>query len=165
MSWKAGRSEMESGRRYAYGRDHQRQAGDHRRNGTEEAGQRSQDRNEPARSGEAGSEAATKWSSENDQVRCCASRSAAHKTVPMHEHMLNRVVVYMTDQNFRVTIAGRQGRDPATQGGRRQLGPARQTQRRESERQAVRSVGRGIQRVESLLTADGSLDQAARPSL
>jgi uncharacterized RmlC-like cupin family protein len=40
---------------------------------------------------------------ENDQVRVVRVKIGAHKSVPMHEHMLNRVVVYMTDQNFRVT--------------------------------------------------------------
>ena len=40
---------------------------------------------------------------ENDQVRVLRVKIGPHKTVPLHEHMLNRVVVYITDQNFRVT--------------------------------------------------------------
>jgi len=40
---------------------------------------------------------------ENDQVRVLRVKIGAHKTVPLHEHLLNRVVVYITDQNFRVT--------------------------------------------------------------
>jgi len=40
---------------------------------------------------------------ENDQVRVLRVKIGPHQTVPMHEHMLNRVVVYLTDQNFRVT--------------------------------------------------------------
>jgi len=40
---------------------------------------------------------------ENDQVRVVRVKIGPHKTVPLHEHMLNRVVVYRTDQNFRIT--------------------------------------------------------------
>lgn len=40
---------------------------------------------------------------ENDQVRVLRVKIGGHKGVPMHEHMLNRIVVYITDQNFRVT--------------------------------------------------------------
>jgi uncharacterized RmlC-like cupin family protein len=40
---------------------------------------------------------------ENDQVRVLRVKIGPHKAVPLHEHMLNRVVVYLTDQNFRVT--------------------------------------------------------------
>jgi quercetin dioxygenase-like cupin family protein len=42
---------------------------------------------------------------ENDQVRVLRVKIGAHKSVPLHEHMLNRVAVYITDQNFRVTTA------------------------------------------------------------
>lgn len=40
---------------------------------------------------------------ENDQVRVVRVKIGAHESTPMHEHSLNRVVVYLTDQNFRVT--------------------------------------------------------------
>jgi beta-alanine degradation protein BauB len=40
---------------------------------------------------------------ENDQVRVTRVRFAAHKGAPLHEHVLNRVVVYLTDQNTRLT--------------------------------------------------------------
>ena len=40
---------------------------------------------------------------ENDQVRVLRVKIGPHKAVPLHEHMLNRVLVYITDQNFRVT--------------------------------------------------------------
>jgi uncharacterized RmlC-like cupin family protein len=42
---------------------------------------------------------------ENDQVRVLRVRIGAKETAPMHEHVLNRVVTYLTDQNFRVTNA------------------------------------------------------------
>jgi uncharacterized RmlC-like cupin family protein len=42
---------------------------------------------------------------ENDQVRVLRVRIGAHEKAPMHEHGLNRVTVYLTDQNFRVTTA------------------------------------------------------------
>ncbi len=40
---------------------------------------------------------------ENSQVRVVRVRMAAHHQVPLHEHSLNRVVVYLTDQNTRTT--------------------------------------------------------------
>jgi quercetin dioxygenase-like cupin family protein len=40
---------------------------------------------------------------ENSQVRVTRVKFAAHRVVPVHEHMLNRVVVYLTDQNARMT--------------------------------------------------------------
>src|SRR5437867_2876700 len=40
---------------------------------------------------------------ENSQVRVLRVRIGAHQSTPMHEHTLNRVVTYITDQNFRVT--------------------------------------------------------------
>src|SRR5262249_16424140 len=40
---------------------------------------------------------------ENDQVRVLRVKIGPHQSVPVHEHMLNRVVTYITDQNFRVT--------------------------------------------------------------
>jgi quercetin dioxygenase-like cupin family protein len=41
---------------------------------------------------------------ENDQVRVLRVKFAAHQGAPMHEHQLNRVVVYLTDQNTRMTL-------------------------------------------------------------
>jgi quercetin dioxygenase-like cupin family protein len=40
---------------------------------------------------------------ENDQVRVTRVHIGPHETAPMHEHPLNRVTVYLTDQSFRVT--------------------------------------------------------------
>jgi quercetin dioxygenase-like cupin family protein len=40
---------------------------------------------------------------ENDQVRILRVRVGPHQVAPLHEHLLNRVVTYITDQNFRVT--------------------------------------------------------------
>ena len=40
---------------------------------------------------------------ENSQVRVLRVRMAAKHSVPLHEHQLDRVVVYLTDQNTRVT--------------------------------------------------------------
>lgn len=42
---------------------------------------------------------------ENDQVRVIRVRIGAKETVPMHEHSLDRVVVYLTDQDFTITGA------------------------------------------------------------
>ena len=42
---------------------------------------------------------------ENDQVRVLRVRIGPKEAAPMHEHALNRVVTYLTDQNFRVTTA------------------------------------------------------------
>jgi uncharacterized RmlC-like cupin family protein len=40
---------------------------------------------------------------ENDQVRVLRVKIGPHESAPMHEHSLNRVTVYLTGQNFRVT--------------------------------------------------------------
>jgi quercetin dioxygenase-like cupin family protein len=40
---------------------------------------------------------------ENNQVRVFRVTIGAHESAPLHEHVLNRVVVYLTDQNLRVT--------------------------------------------------------------
>jgi uncharacterized RmlC-like cupin family protein len=40
---------------------------------------------------------------ENSKVRVVRVRMAAGKKVPLHEHVLNRVVVYLTDQNGSMT--------------------------------------------------------------
>jgi quercetin dioxygenase-like cupin family protein len=42
---------------------------------------------------------------ENAQVRVLRVNIEAHGTVPMHQHSLNRVTVFLTDQDFRVTDA------------------------------------------------------------
>lgn len=42
---------------------------------------------------------------ENDQVRVLRVKIGGHEVAPMHEHSLNRVTVYLTDQAFRVTSA------------------------------------------------------------
>lgn len=40
---------------------------------------------------------------ENDQVRVLRVKFGPHQGAPLHEHQLNRVVVYLTDQNSRMT--------------------------------------------------------------
>ena len=42
---------------------------------------------------------------ENDQVRVVRVKIGPHETAPMHEHSLNRVVTYLTDQDFQITSA------------------------------------------------------------
>ena len=42
---------------------------------------------------------------ENDQVRVIRAHMGPHESVPMHEHPLNRVTVFLTDANIRVTGA------------------------------------------------------------
>lgn len=42
---------------------------------------------------------------ENDQVRVIRVKIGPKESVPMHEHSLDRVVVYLTDQDFRITGA------------------------------------------------------------
>jgi quercetin dioxygenase-like cupin family protein len=42
---------------------------------------------------------------ENSQVRVVRVKMAAHRKVPEHEHQLNRVVVYLTDQDGTMTTA------------------------------------------------------------
>jgi quercetin dioxygenase-like cupin family protein len=42
---------------------------------------------------------------ENSQVRVMRIKIGAHQTTPLHEHARNRVVVYLTDQNFKITSA------------------------------------------------------------
>jgi hypothetical protein len=40
---------------------------------------------------------------ENDQVRVIRAHMGPHESIPMHEHTLNRVSVFITDQNVRST--------------------------------------------------------------
>jgi quercetin dioxygenase-like cupin family protein len=40
---------------------------------------------------------------ENDQVRVLRVTIGPHESTPVHEHSVNRVVTYLTDQDFRVT--------------------------------------------------------------
>jgi uncharacterized RmlC-like cupin family protein len=42
---------------------------------------------------------------ENSQVRVVRVHMGPHEAVPQHEHLLNRVVVYLTPQNTRITSA------------------------------------------------------------
>jgi quercetin dioxygenase-like cupin family protein len=44
---------------------------------------------------------------ENDQVRVLRVKIGPHQSTPLHEHSLNRVVTYLTDQNLRVTTDGK----------------------------------------------------------
>jgi quercetin dioxygenase-like cupin family protein len=40
---------------------------------------------------------------ENDQVRVLRVKIGPHESTPLHRHAVNRVVTYLTDQDFRVT--------------------------------------------------------------
>jgi hypothetical protein len=40
---------------------------------------------------------------ENDQVRVVRARIGPHESTPMHQHTVNRVGTYLTDQDFKVT--------------------------------------------------------------
>jgi quercetin dioxygenase-like cupin family protein len=42
---------------------------------------------------------------ENDQVRVFRVRFGPHEAAPMHEHQLNRIMVYLTDAKVQVTYA------------------------------------------------------------
>jgi quercetin dioxygenase-like cupin family protein len=44
---------------------------------------------------------------ENPQVRVSRVHFGAHESAPLHEHVLNRVVVYLTDQNTRMVADGK----------------------------------------------------------
>ncbi len=44
---------------------------------------------------------------ENDRVRVVRVKIGAHQTTPLHEHPVNRVTVFLTDQDFRVTADGK----------------------------------------------------------
>jgi quercetin dioxygenase-like cupin family protein len=44
---------------------------------------------------------------ENDQVRVLRVKIGPHQSTPLHEHSFNRVVAYITDQDFRVTTDGK----------------------------------------------------------
>jgi quercetin dioxygenase-like cupin family protein len=41
---------------------------------------------------------------ENNQVRVVRVHIGPHESVPLHQHGLNRVTVYLTDQNFKATM-------------------------------------------------------------
>jgi hypothetical protein len=69
---------------------------------------------------------------ENSQVRVVRVKIGAHQKVPLHEHFLNRVVVYLTDQNGPMTT-------------RSELGRPHQAPRREPPRRPVRSGGGRVQ--------------------
>jgi quercetin dioxygenase-like cupin family protein len=44
---------------------------------------------------------------DNDQVRVLRVKIGSHESTPLHEHSMNRVVAYLSDQNFRVTTDGK----------------------------------------------------------
>jgi quercetin dioxygenase-like cupin family protein len=44
---------------------------------------------------------------ENDQVRVLRVKIGPHQSTPLHEHSFNRVVAYITGQDFRVTTDGK----------------------------------------------------------
>jgi len=43
---------------------------------------------------------------ENDQVRVLRVTIGPHESTPLHKHEVNRVVTYLTEQNFRITPHG-----------------------------------------------------------
>jgi phage host-nuclease inhibitor protein Gam len=54
---------------------------------------------------------------ENDQVRVMRVKYAAHQALPQHEHMLNRAVVYLTDQHSKLTLPDGKTEDSQHQAG------------------------------------------------
>jgi uncharacterized RmlC-like cupin family protein len=60
---------------------------------------------------------------ENDQVRVVRVKIGPHETAPMHEHSLNRVVTYLTDQDFQVTSADGKGEHVQHKAGETSWGP------------------------------------------
>jgi len=44
---------------------------------------------------------------QNDQVRVFRVKFGPHESAPLHEHQMNRVVVYLTDQNVKTTTDGK----------------------------------------------------------
>jgi quercetin dioxygenase-like cupin family protein len=66
---------------------------------------------------------------ENDKVRVVRARFAAHQTVPQHEHVLNRVVVFLTDQHSKlVSPDGKTEESQHTPGQVSWGGPAKHTE-------------------------------------
>jgi len=60
---------------------------------------------------------------ENDQVRVVRVKIGPGQTAPLHEHKLNRVVIYLTDQNFKVTSADGRIETPQHKSGDVSLAP------------------------------------------
>ena len=84
---------------------------------------------------------------ENEQVRVIRGKVGPHETVPMHEHMTNRLVVYLTEQNFGVTMGD--GKLDTMQHPASEVvwsGPSKRKEE-DAKRQAVRS---GFRRSEEL---------------
>ena len=66
---------------------------------------------------------------ENDKVRVVRAKFAAHESVPQHEHVLNRVVVFLTDQHSK--LVSPDGKAEESQHQRGQIssgGPAKHTE-------------------------------------
>jgi len=61
------------------------------------------------------------------KYECFASKLVHTKVTPLHEHVLNRVLTYITDQTFRVTAAEWQVDMPVHKAGDVKLGCACQT--------------------------------------
>lgn len=72
---------------------------------------------------------------ENDQVRVVRVRIGPNETAPLHEHAVNRVGVYLTDQNFRVTSADGKVENPQRKAGEVAWGtPSRHTETNASDK-------------------------------
>ncbi len=66
---------------------------------------------------------------ENDQVRVIRVRFGAHDGAPLHEHQLNRIMLYLTNSKTRVTSAdGKVDETPHKAGEILQGGPARHSE-------------------------------------
>ncbi|MBC8167543.1 MAG: hypothetical protein H7Y20_16945 [Bryobacteraceae bacterium] len=66
---------------------------------------------------------------ENDQVRVVRVKIGPGETAPMHEHKLDRIVVYLTDQDFRITSADGKVDNPKRKAGEVSLGtPSKHTE-------------------------------------
>ena len=82
---------------------------------------------------------------ENSQVRVVRVRIGAHQKVPLHEHILNRVVVYLTDQNGTMTTPDGKTEIAQHKAGEVSWGGHSEAPGREPPRRAVRSGRGGVQ--------------------
>ena len=82
---------------------------------------------------------------ENSQVRVIRVKMAARKEVPLHEHVLNRVAVYLTDQNGSATTPDGQTTTAQHKAGDFSWGRSSQAHGTEQSGPCVRGDPGGIQ--------------------
>jgi hypothetical protein len=72
---------------------------------------------------------------ENDQVRVVRVKAGPKETLPLHEHIVNRVSVLLTDQDFRITSADGTVQNPKRKAGEVAWGtPAKHTEENLSDK-------------------------------